>query len=141
MQIQDLYGREFNCYENGKVFSINPFNEHSVKVSWVNGEEEESTIIYENEEVLNYIYTKSWTLLDNKPKFEHLEEIEVSNCKMGWTKVKYIGLSTQGHYVVEFKNNATSSFLHARKINHERVEALKQIKKLMAQHKIEVTDI
>ena len=78
------------------------------------------------------------------PKFEYLEEIEVSDCeKFNNPEVrKYIATLPNGNIVALCENERRAvNWRYARKINHERTEAIDTIKSLMQQHNISKDEI
>lgn len=94
---------------------------------WIDAEiESKNILLCENDVFAKIIYYK-----DNKPEFEHLEEIEVSDDNKKFEKLKFIGLTSLGLYVVEDYNYCIETVKHARKIKHERNKAIESIKELI----------
>jgi len=79
-----------------------------------------------------------------QPEFEYLEEIEVSDFeyfpKKGTMRLEYISHSPDGK-IIAWDGSVTSSWNYARKINHERTEAITTIKELMQRFNISKDEI
>jgi hypothetical protein len=76
-----------------------------------------------------------------KPKFEHLEEIEVSDGIYYNEKGLFIGYSKDGNIVVENEEGYFCKWRHARKIDLKKIEAIKSIKILMLENNIKIEEL
>lgn len=137
-KIEDLYGREFEY--SGVVYRITKNNSGS---SYLN------TTIKENSIILKCIDNGKYKLIESKPEFEYLEEVEVSSsedfrsfetvlfgCNRPETRHKY-------DFVCFYKDkyNSVGMWKYARKINHERNKAIKTIKELMKVNNIKIEEL
>lgn len=79
------------------------------------------------------------------PKFVYGQEIEVSDYvdfrDNKTYKRKYMAIAPNGDIIAWSNNNIASNWKHARKINHERTQAIDTIKELMAKFNISKDEI
>ena len=136
MKIEDLYGRKFKTQFLDTIYQIKREDEFSISTNW-----DAFKIYYPNEVAISFIKCGTWILLPYEPKFKHLEEIEVSDDEEKWDKGKFIGISYDNYFVVEDRVGYFESYIHARKINHEKNEAILQIKKLMIDKDIKIEEL
>ena len=79
---------------------------------------------------------------ENKPKFEHLEEIEVTDNELYYDeKGLFIGYSKDGDIVVEYQEGYFCKWKYARKIDLKKIETIKCIKRLMLENNIKIEEL
>ena len=134
--------KEVKCLQDGIIFDltkiktirdVHRFNEGF----WMDGNFNEGSILL-------YQYGKFAEIISYKQKFEHLEEIEVSDDGISYDYLgTFIGMTDEKEYVIQYKNDGINfdSWKYARKINHEKNKVIDTINQLMKDNNIKKEEL
>jgi hypothetical protein len=81
------------------------------------------------------------TQITDSEHFENGEEVEVSDERIEWQNMYYIGKSKDGLIVVESKDGAFTTWNFVRKLNPERTKAIETIKELREKFNVKSDEI
>jgi hypothetical protein len=136
--------KEVKCLCNGNIIDITQnitkdFNESFYRF-WIeiSNHKGKQVLLWKEEKG----YAEIISYKEIKPKFKHLEEIEVADNELYYNqKALFIGYSKDGSVIAELKYGSFFKWKYARKINPKKIQAIEYIEKVMLENNIKIEEL